>query len=227
MLGMRPRFVAVLFDMDGVLADTEQLKGMAHVAAVSSFGYAAGVAEYRTVLGTSSDHVMRHFLDSAGASHVDPSIYRERYRSAYNRLLRDGLRPMPGAIRLMRSVRASKSYIAVVSSSDRSTIDLILSRLKIIDMVDTIVSSDDVSKGKPDPESYLMAASRLHVRGCDCVAIEDTESGVMSAIAAGCTVIAVRHELNRSQDFARAELEVGSLVEHERIDELLSSVIKD
>ena len=213
-------FSAIMFDMDGVLADTEPLKGLAHVMAIATLGYVAHLDQYAEVMGQSSEQVALHFLNSVGAEAVDPEHYQSLFRREYAALINTQLRPMPGAIELVEML-AGAFRIAVVSSSGRRTIDIILDRLQIIQLIDVIVSSEDVGQEKPSPEPYVLAAVRLGARNCRSVAFEDTEAGIQSAVRAGSRVIAVRHEFNRNHDFSDADLEVASLLQWDRIKQFL------
>jgi HAD superfamily hydrolase (TIGR01509 family) len=218
--GVKSRFAAVMFDMDGVLADTERLKGLAHVATAAALGFAVHLDLYAEVMGQSSEKVALYILDSIGAKSVDPLHYENIFRGKYNTLIRKRLKPMPGAVELLEML-AGSFRTAVVSSAERPVMDLILGRLKIVQLFDAIVSSEDVSKEKPNPEPYLLAARRLGTRNFRSVVFEDTEAGVRSAIEAGSRVIAVRHEFNLRHNFTDADLEVESLFQSERIEHFL------
>jgi HAD superfamily hydrolase (TIGR01509 family) len=213
-------FSAIMFDMDGVLADTERLKGLAHIMAIARLGHVASLDQYAQVMGQSSEQVRLYLLKMAGASTISPGHYDRLYHNEYSILLNSQLKPMPGAVELVQAL-AKEFRIAVVSSADRPTIDTILERLQIIQLVDAVVSSDDVSQPKPSAEPYILAAARLRIPNCRGVAFEDTSAGVESAIGAGSPVIAVRHELNKQQDFSKADVEVESLLQQEQIMQFL------
>ncbi|MGA2827590.1 MAG: HAD family phosphatase [Streptosporangiaceae bacterium] len=215
-----PEFSAIMFDMDGVLADTEPLKGLAHVMAIATLGYVAHLDQYAEVMGQPSEQVRLHLLNSVGAEAVDPEYYQSLFRRYYTALINTQLKPMPGAIELVEML-ARAFRIAVVSSSDRHAIDITLDRLQIIQLIDVIVSSEDVSQEKPSPEPYVLAAVRLRTRNCRSVVFEDTEAGIQSAIGAGSRVIAVRHKFNRHHDFSDADLEVDNLLQWEQIKQFL------
>jgi beta-phosphoglucomutase-like phosphatase (HAD superfamily) len=144
------RFSAVMLDMDGVLADTERLKGLAHVMTAAKLGYAVQLDQYTQVMGQSSEKVALHFLNSMGAESVDPRYYQRLFRREYDGLVGKHLKPMPGAIELLEML-AGSFRVAVVSSADRQTMDVVLGRLQVIQLIDASVSSDDVLEAKPSP----------------------------------------------------------------------------
>jgi beta-phosphoglucomutase len=214
------KFSAVMFDMDGVLADTELLKGMAHVRAMARLGYSVDLDQYAEVMGQSSNRVRLHFLSSVGAETVDPEYYARLFHQEYIALVNAQLKPMPGAIELVKTL-AGSFRTAVVSSADRQMINIILDRLHIIQLIEAIVSAEDVSQEKPSPEPYCLASKRLKIRNRESVVFEDTEAGVESATAAGSRVIAVRHEFNQGHDFSNADLVVGDLFQWKQIKQFL------
>lgn len=204
---------AIVFDMDGVLADTEPLKFRAHRTAVRARGGALDRDLYRREMGNVHEDVVRAFL---AASDLDTSpeavaAYEERFREAYRDALADDLRPTSGAVELLECCRRDGRRTAVVTSSDRWMAEIVLRRLGPLEGFETVVTADDVEREKPDPEPYRRARSALVRDGEAAVAVEDTPAGVASATAAGLPVVAVRHDLNRERAFDGAAAVVPSL----------------
>jgi HAD superfamily hydrolase (TIGR01509 family) len=133
-------------------------------------------------------------------------------------LVSQGVPACPGAVELLRA-SASVVPIAVCSGSPKRTVEALLVALGVRDLLKVVVSLNDVSRGKPDPEPYLMTAQRMGFDPIDCIAIEDTPAGVRSAIAAGLRVVAVGHsvpasKLSEAHAFVRhiADLSVDDLL---------------
>jgi HAD superfamily hydrolase (TIGR01509 family) len=191
-LGERP--AAVLFDMDGTLVDSEKvwdvaLKELA-VHAGGELSDAARIAMIGSSM-TSSMQILHDDLDmpwrdaAADALWVTDRVYE---------LFGDGLIWRPGAQELLRAVRAAGVPTALVTSTGRRLVEVALDTLGR-DSFDVAVCGDEVTANKPDPVPYLMAADLLGVPITDCVAIEDSPTGVASAQASGAAVLAVPCEL--------------------------------
>lgn len=187
---MRPRerfglgeVTAALFDLDGTLVDSEPV----HRAAWRSFFDSRGWE-------VSEETYAAHFVGRRGADafrSVDGPWRDEDPEELLEEVLRHvsavTVEPgsIPGAADLVRSVHGSGVPIAVVTSALRSWVDEALEFLGVADLVSVVVSAEDVSSGKPDPEGYLAACRRLGVDPVDVAAFEDSVSGVTAAAAAG------------------------------------------
>ncbi len=202
----------VLFDLDGVLVSTEELKAVAHTDTVASYGGILEPWQYRAEMGRAYDDVIEAFIHRTGID-ADPAEYSRAFRSAYLDLLRSRLHLTPGATELLSGLGKQGYRLAVVSSSLRWMMDEILSRTRLDRFFDAIVSADDVSEEKPSPEPYRLALERLSLTPRNAVVFEDTQSGVTSGTRAGLRVIAVRHEYNVDHDLSRAALIFDSLAD--------------
>lgn len=201
-----------LFDLDGVLVDTEQLKASAHVAASSSLVRTARKPEdYLEVMGRSQMEVTRHFLRDTHPSDEDLRAYTACFWAEYDRLLRTSLEAMPGARALLNLLHEEGIGIAVVTSSPRSVLTFVLERCGLAALVSFAVCAEDVSNHKPDPEPYLTALRLANVVPDRAIAVEDTDAGVASASRAHLPVVAVRHALNGFHTFKGAVCEIPSL----------------
>jgi HAD superfamily hydrolase (TIGR01509 family) len=202
----------VLFDMDGVLAATEDLKARAHSETVKRYGGDLDPDFYGQVMGQSHHAAAVTFIQASGAD-LDPDTYAEAFRSVYGDLLKAGVDLMPGAERLLAAVKEQGFRVAVVTSSLRWMMDEVLSRTGLAEFFEISVSADDVSAEKPSPEPYLGALAGLSLAPADAVIVEDSESGVASGVNAGVRVIAVRHQYNSRHDMSQAFAELGDLTD--------------
>jgi len=212
----------VLFDMDGVLVATEELKAKAHFETVHRYGGRLAPEYYGEVMGTSHDAAAAAFISASGAK-LDPATYAEVFRSVYGGLLRGGVDVLPGVRALVSALRGRGYRLAVVSSSLQWMMDEVLSQTRLGAQFDAAVSADDVSEEKPSPEPYLKALAELGLEPGQAVVVEDSESGVASAIAAGVPVIAVRHQYNGRHDMSGAIAELDGLAETSGIAALIDS----
>ncbi len=180
---------AVVFDMDGVLVDTEHVWSEVRGAVVARHGGTWTEQDQRNVMGDNSRQWSAYMRERWNLPFSDDAIFREVLTTMIAAYERD-LVVLPGARETVAALGA-RYPLAVASSSPH---DLILAALRIAGLLDafaTIVSSDEVSHGKPAPDVYLLAASRLGVAPTDCAAVEDSTNGIRAAVAAGMATIAV------------------------------------
>ena len=179
----------VLFDMDGLLIDSEPLWLEAERAVMARLGSGWTEADQAALLGGSLNRTVRYLLAHA-ARPAPPEVVGEWLMADICEVVRrDGVPLRPGARELLASVEAVGLPRALVTSSERGFMDTVLARTGM--RFDATVCAEDVSATKPDPEPYLLAAKLLDVNPAGCFALEDSPNGVASAQAAGCRVIAV------------------------------------
>jgi HAD superfamily hydrolase (TIGR01509 family) len=179
----------VLFDMDGLLIDSEPLWLQVETAVMARLGTEWGEADQAQLIGGSLDRSVRYMLSRA-ARPAPPDAVGEWLMSGIAELVRrNGVPIQPGARELLAEVEAAGLPHALVTSSERRFMVEVLASTGL--RFDALVCADDVSVTKPDPEPYLLAAKLLGTPPSDCFALEDSPNGVASAEAAGCRVIAV------------------------------------
>jgi HAD superfamily hydrolase (TIGR01509 family) len=180
---------AVVFDLDGVLLDSEAAWDSARRELVRERGGTWTESATREMMGMSSREWSRYLVRELGVDLEPDSISDEvveRLLAAY----REGLPLLPGGAEAVERL-AARWPLAVASSSNREVIDLVLEESGLGDHFDVSVSSEEVARGKPAPDVYVEAARRLGAKPAACVAIEDSENGIRSARVAGMKVIAV------------------------------------
>ncbi len=186
-------FEAVIFDMDGVLIDSEPL----HFAVLSDLlaraGHTLTRAENEQFIGTTSEAMFSTLIARHGLAGTVGG-YIARYDDMLLHVLQEPHDPAPGVTALMARLRELGKRLAIASSSRRAWVDATVQSLGLAGAFDAEVTGDDVEHGKPDPAIYLLTAQRLGVTPDRCVAIEDSPNGVQSARLAGMTVIGVRTE---------------------------------
>jgi HAD superfamily hydrolase (TIGR01509 family) len=183
---------AILFDMDGTLVDSEKVWDVAlNELAVREAGRHLSSAARQAMIGSSMPVSMRIMQDDLGlAASPDAAWLNERVFE----LFADGLVWRPGALELLRAVRAAGLPTALVTSTGRKLVEVALATLGR-ENFDVIVCGDEVAVPKPDPAPYRRAAELLGVPIERCVAIEDSPTGLASAVASGAAVLAVPSEL--------------------------------
>jgi HAD superfamily hydrolase (TIGR01509 family) len=180
---------AVLFDMDGLLIDSERLWLEVETEVVAWLGGTWGPEQQKDLVGSSLDLAASYMLELTGAD-VPREAVGARMLDGMVERLRSGVPMMPGAKDLLTQVRDAGVPAALVSSSHRVLMDAALDAIGR-EFFAVSVAGDEVSRSKPDPEPYLTAAARLGAVPGRCVALEDSPPGVAAAEAAGCVTVAV------------------------------------
>jgi HAD superfamily hydrolase (TIGR01509 family) len=183
---------AVIFDLDGVLADSEQLWNQAKRELVQEAGGQWLEQAPRDMMGMSSPEWSAYMRDQLGVPLELDQVNREVI-GRMEALYREHLPLLPGAVESVRAI-AAEWPAGLASSSNREIIDLFLGESGLRDAFAATVSSEEVHRGKPAPDVYLEAARRLSVAPAQCVAVEDSSNGLRSAHAAGMRVIGVPNQ---------------------------------
>lgn len=180
---------AVLFDMDGLLVDSERLWFEVERDVMARLGAEWREDDQVALVGGSIGRTVRYMLERSGST-ADPEAVGRWLLDDMSDRLRSEVPLRPGAEKLLDEVAGARVPRALVSSAHRALIDPVLDALGP-DRFDVTVAGDEVGRTKPDPEPYLVAARLLGARPGDCVALEDSPNGVASAEAAGCVTVAV------------------------------------
>ena len=212
---------AVIFDLDGVLVDSEQVWDEVREALARERGGRWHPGAQRDMMGMSSIEWSRYMSDELGVALTPEEVSTEVVRRVEERY-RDELPLLPGAVEAVRRI-AERWPLGLASSSNRPIIDLVLELAGIDELFEVTVSSEEVGRGKPAPDVYLEAASRLGAEPRRAAAIEDSTNGLLAARAADLAVIAVP---NRAFPPDPAALEVVD-VALDSLDGLSPRVIED
>jgi beta-phosphoglucomutase len=216
MPGMQIR--AVIFDMDGVLCDSEPLICSAAVAMYRELGVVVQPADFLPFVGTGEDRYIGGVAEKYNVSLNIPEAKKRTY-AIYLDLVPTGLDAFPGAVELVRACRKAGLKTAVASSADMVKIQANLAKIGLpAEQWDTVVSSEDVVKKKPAPDIFLAAARKLGVEPTACVVIEDAVHGVEAAKTAGMRCIAV------AQTFPAEQLHGADIVLPRISDVMLETI---
>ncbi|WP_329079268.1 MULTISPECIES: HAD family hydrolase [unclassified Streptosporangium] len=200
---------AVLFDMDGLLVDSEKIWFQVETEVMERLGGEWGEAHQENLVGGSMPATVAYMLRISGGGATPAEVEAWMLEGMIARLA-GGVEMMPGAAELLAEVRGAGLATALVTSSVRPIAEACLKSIGAYNF-DRVVTGDDVARTKPDPEPYLTGARLLGVDPARCVALEDSPNGVTSATAAGCRVVAVPSVLPIPA--APGRLVVGSLLE--------------
>ena len=212
---------AAVFDLDGVIVDSEQLWDEVRVQFVRESGRPFPKRATRDMMGMSSPEWSRYLVEQLGVPGTPEQANAEVVRRLLARY-EEKLPLIPGAVEAVRRI-AARWPIAIASSSNPEVIEFVLRASGLDSVVQTAVSSEEVGRGKPAPDVYLEAVRRLVVDGSCCAAVEDSHNGIRSAKSAGLRVIAIPnpHFPPDAESVALADLVLAS------IDELTVDVVQD
>jgi beta-phosphoglucomutase len=210
---------AILWDLDGVIISSMDYHYQAYSEVLAQRGVKLSREQYlKEMIGLRNYTILRRVLGDL----PDDEIWRlaEQKEETFRRLIRGQVKPLPGAAELVRRARDNGIKQAIVSSTPCANIELMLQSLGLFDCFETIVGEEDADKGKPDPEGFLLAASRLGVPPPECVVIEDAPEGIAAGKSGGMCCIGVT-TTRRPEKLSQADLVVDSL-EDERVWEFIS-----
>jgi beta-phosphoglucomutase len=206
-------FLAALFDFDETMVDLEPQHDAAHRALCQAYGsdYDALPVTFRFGSGRRIIDDIREMHDFFGWSESEETLNHVRHQHFLAECRTARLSLMPGVERLVRSLQAAGLRLAITSSADGDAIDEILRRFELRGCFELIVDGARVSRGKPDPEGYLLTAKLMGVAPPACVVFEDSRAGVLAARGAGMYCIAVRNPAARMhQDLTAANVVLTS-----------------
>ena len=187
------RIQAVIFDMDGVLTDSEPLINAAAVEMFREKGLIVQPDDFLPFVGMGEDRYIGGVAEHYGLP-LDLPAAKHRTYEIYLRLVPERLRAFPGAVELVKRCREHRLRVAVASSADRIKIEANLRQIGLPPQTwDAIVSAEDVARKKPAPDIFLAAARKVSLSPDECVVIEDAVNGVGAAKAAGMRCVAVAH----------------------------------
>jgi HAD superfamily hydrolase (TIGR01509 family) len=203
----------VIFDLDGVLLDSEQVWDETREQLANERGGRWHENAQRDMMGMSSLEWSRYMHETIGLPESPEEISREVVRRLAS-LYREHLPELPGAREAVERL-ATRWPLGLASSSNRELIDLVLELMGVAHLFRATVSSEEVARGKPAPDVYLEAARRLGVDPTHAAAIEDSENGIRAAKAAGMRVLAIpnEHFPPAEEALAQADVVLDSLAE--------------
>lgn len=195
---------AIFFDMNGIIIDDEHIHKLAFKETVNSFGIDLTHEDYLECCAGKTDKAGYESIGQKFKKNLPIKLLLKEKSQRYLDLFPANKKDYPGVIDLI--TRLSNDYrVALTSSSSRAEVELIIQEFKIKKYFEVLITGDDVIKGKPDPEPYLKTARQMNLLPQECVVIEDSRSGVMSAKTAGCKCIGVT-TTHSSKDLAQADV---------------------
>lgn len=207
----------VIFDMDGVIIDSEPAHFRVERQMFKELGFSLTTEEQESFLGTSGFEMFHRLKEGIGFPDTVESLVEEE-RTRYLRELESGRIPtVPGVSDLIADLSEAGMSLAVASSAPHEQINLVLHRYNIAQHFQVRVSGDDVPRSKPDPAIFLRTAELLRMTPNECVVIEDSSAGVEASATAGMRCIAFDAPAAPSQDLSAADVRVESMEDIRRL----------
>jgi beta-phosphoglucomutase len=209
-------YKAVLFDMDGVIVDSEPLHVAAFRATLKDYGHELTHEQYEQHFAGRTDEAgFKLYFDFIDET-VELPVIMDKKAKAYLELAADQLVSYPGVTEFIRDLTSHQVPLALVTGSLRAEAEITLKAFGLTEVFRAIVAAEDILQSKPSPEGYLKGAKALGVKPADCIVIEDTPNGVKAAVAAGMRCLAV------TTTHSKAELEAATLI----LDQLRPGCLK-
>jgi beta-phosphoglucomutase family hydrolase len=217
---------AVIFDMDGLMVDTEYLHHTSFKKVLEQYGVnpVPNIHGVIHVSGVSAEANWELFKEKYNFNADTAELTRSKHK-IHLKLLKNNVVPMPGLFELLKDIKEHGYRISIASSSALEQINLIVNRLGITNFFDAITSGEEVTSGKPAPDIFLKAAAKLGIEPTQCVVLEDAMNGMKAAKAANMHAVVVPNKFTKHENFDTADLIVASLKELDstRLDSLFIS----
>ena len=197
---------AVVFDMDGLMLDTERMALRCWSEAAATLGVAFDTALIPTLIGRNVQDSRQFVLTHYGADYPVDALMLES-RSRFDAIVeREGIAVKPGLDALLQWLESLDILRVVATSTRRERAQVHLTRCALLPRFHALVGGDEVAHGKPAPDIFLLAAARLDANPAECIVLEDSEHGIRGALAAGMIPIMVPDMLAPSDDLLACEL---------------------
>lgn len=218
-LGPSPPPRAVVFDLDGLMFNTEELYVEVGTELLRRRGYEFTPELLDQMMGRPSRIALQIMIDTHTLRATVEELLAET-DELFPEILRQRLAPMPGLIDLLEALERNNIPKGIATSSRRAFVERVLARFDYQPRFSPILTSEDITEGKPHPEIYLTAAARLGIQPGEMLVLEDSQTGCRAAVAAGAIAVAVPSGHSKRHDFTGAALVADSLADP-RIYELL------
>lgn len=187
----------VIFDMDGVLADSEKFICKAAMMMFAEIGLNVQPDDFKPFIGTGENRYIGGVAEKYGL-HADIEKVKSRTYTIYQEIIRGELKPLEGAVEFVSKCKNQGLKIAIATSADKVKMEANLKEIGIPPSIfDALVNGLEVVNKKPSPEIYLKAAEITGLKSCECLVVEDAVNGIKAAKSAGCMCLAVTNSFDR------------------------------
>ena len=196
---------AVIFDLDGVIAETEHIHIQAEKETMLKNGVKISENELHKYTGTTAKQMFTDLIRKYRLQITFEEIFNQKEEIMF-KLLEKEIQPTKGVVPLLRMLKQKGIKLGIGSSSHRRLIKFVLKKLNITSLFDAIVGAEDIVNSKPDPETFLTCAKRLRVSVDACLVVEDAKLGIEAAKSAGMRCLGYRNPDSGDQDLSKADI---------------------
>lgn len=203
---------AVLFDMDGLIVDSEPIHAETYCRIFTDMGLKITPEDYRRAINIGTMNVGELYYSIGGKEEHWQDVNKHKAR-LFTQLVEEKAVLLPGVLTLLDSLKSENVPAALCTSAGNTTLTAIMAKFDLLHYFDAVVTWQDVQATKPEPDAYIEGARRLGLRPDECIALEDSPRGALAAYNAGMKCIAVPTGCTADGDFSTAALVVKSLEE--------------
>lgn len=182
---------AVIFDMDGIIFDTERLGSILWKKASEEFGYQITDNIYKETIGVNIKETERIFKKYLGENYPFNEIYKRKIQLTEEYIEKHGPPIKTGLFELLEFLESKKIPKGIATSTEKERALYLLKKADIVDRFEAIVYGDDVEKSKPEPDIFLLASKKLRAKPKECIVLEDSDNGILASYRAGMIPILV------------------------------------
>jgi beta-phosphoglucomutase family hydrolase len=212
---------AVIFDLDGVIIDSEPFHLVVNEKIFANLGIALSENDYQSFIGTTHKDMWTTIKRKFNLPQPVPELVNMQVSGNINYIKNEKIEAIQGVADLLFEIKKANIKIGIASSSPTEVIELVINKLGINDYFSAIVGGEKIEKGKPAPDIFLEAAKLLNIKPENCVVIEDSENGVKAAKAAGMKCVGFRNPNTGNQDLKKTDLVV------DKYNALKISILRD
>jgi beta-phosphoglucomutase family hydrolase len=211
---------AVIFDLDGVIAETEHAHIQAEKETMLKHGVKISEDELHKYTGTTAKQMFTELIRKYNLNVTFDEIFNEKEEIMF-KLLEKEVEPTKGVIVLLLKLKQRRVKLGIGSSSHKRLIEYVLNKLNVTSLFDAVVGAEDIVNSKPNPEIFLTCAKRLHTQPEACLVVEDSKLGVEAAKKAGMKCLGYRNPNSGNQDLSKADIATSDF-SRLNIEDLLS-----
>lgn len=202
---------AVIFDMDGVIIDSEPIHFEVDMQTMREFGVNISKDELNKYVGTTNEYMLNDLINKYKIQKSIKEILEYKMELTIRRIKETKINAISGIPELLISLKHNNIKTAIGSSSPKELIITVIEKFQLGKYFDCIVSDDEVKEGKPKPDIYLEVSKRIGVNPEECIVIEDSRNGVLAAKNAGMKCFGFRNVNSGNQDLSKADIIVDSI----------------
>lgn len=205
----------IIFDLDDTMVNSEPLHSETWSQLLKEYSHQVNEIPKAMQINQMGMRVLDVVKERALYLNLNDSIetiYKRRI-CLFLKLAKEKLQLMPGLLSRLKILQKNRYHLAIASSGAKQYVNMVLDQFYIRNYFEVVVTGDDVTKGKPDPETYLSAAEKLYLNPNECLVIEDATKGIQSAKAAGCKCIAIENTNIPKQNLSEADMILASLTD--------------